>query len=120
MTVSALMNLLRSHDGPDGWSVCMHVPGVQQTTASIVVELPVGGRPTAWCLMGSPCRSIYLPVMVGEPLGTVPAWERFASIGGDPEEQLALRRFEAALAGQEMSAVHIMSATAQMLDRLGV
>ena len=120
VTASALMNLLRSHDGPDGWSVCMHVPGVQQTTASIVVELPVGGRPTAWCLMGSPCRGAYLPVMVGQALGDVPAWERFAAVGDDETAWRSMVGLETELRGEVVSATRSMAAASRLLRQLGV
>jgi hypothetical protein len=70
---------LRSHvGGEDGYTICMHVPGqqnsllhspraasgrdllmVEVTTASMIAELPVGGPPKAWFLTGSPCTSEY-------------------------------------------------------------
>lgn len=61
VTVEALQAHLRSHDscGAPGWSVCMHVDGVEATTASMIVELPVDGLPTLWALTGSPCRREY-------------------------------------------------------------
>jgi secernin len=61
VTVDALQSHLRSHDscGAPGWSVCMHVDGVEETTASMIVELPVGGAPTVWALTGSPCCHEY-------------------------------------------------------------
>lgn len=76
VTVEVLRAHLRRHDQPDGWSICMHAGLV--TTASMVAEL--GGAVVAWCLLGSPCRSVYVPVLVGAPLGPVPAWERFAAL----------------------------------------
>jgi hypothetical protein len=58
VTVEKVMRHLRSHDGPDGWSVCMHVDGVEATTASLVVE--VGDDVVSHWLLGSPCEQEYL------------------------------------------------------------
>jgi hypothetical protein len=59
---------LRSHVGGDGgWTVCMHVDGLEATTASLVTALPVGEAPVARFLLGSPCRSVYVPLLVGQP-----------------------------------------------------
>jgi hypothetical protein len=63
VTVDAVMRHLRSHDGVDGYSVCMHVPGVEATTASVVVEL--GDEPVAHWLTGAPCSNEYVTVPVG-------------------------------------------------------
>jgi secernin len=80
VSVASLQQHLRSHvGGENGWTVCMHAPD-QETTASIVAELPVGEAPIAHVLLGQPCCSVYVPVVVGEPLGEVPAWERFAEL----------------------------------------
>lgn len=86
---------LRSHVGQDGWTVCMHVPDVEATTASMVAELPSGPRPRASMLLGSPCTSVFVPLFVGRPLGTPVAWERFASLR--TEHRAALDELEAAL-----------------------
>ena len=61
VTVEALQAHLRSHDscGTPGWSVCMHVDGVEATTASMIVQLPLDGSPTVWALTGSPCKRDY-------------------------------------------------------------
>jgi secernin len=60
VTAGSLLDHLRSHDGnDDGWTVCMHVDGVETTTASIVAELPVGGVPRVWAAQGSPCTTLY-------------------------------------------------------------
>jgi hypothetical protein len=61
VTRAAIEAHLRSHDSciDPGWSVCMHVPDIEMTTASIVAELPVGAPPTAWMLLGSPCEQTY-------------------------------------------------------------
>ena len=70
VTTQQLQAHLRSHIGGDGgWTVCMHVDGVEATTASIVAELPEGDRPAvAHMLLGSPCRSDYVTVVVGDPV----------------------------------------------------
>jgi secernin len=58
---------LRSHEGgDDGWTVCMHVDGVEQTTASLVAELPPHGPAVAWCSLGSPCEGSFTRVVVGD------------------------------------------------------
>ena len=83
VSAAGLRRHLGSHvGGDDGWTVCMHVDGVEATTASMVVRLPESsaGPPVAWCLLGSPCTSVYVPMVVGHPLGPVPAWERFAAL----------------------------------------
>jgi hypothetical protein len=60
VTVDNLMEHLRSHvGGDDGYTVCMHVPDVEVTTASMVAELPMGEPPHAWFLTGSPCENGY-------------------------------------------------------------
>ncbi|MCB1003796.1 MAG: C69 family dipeptidase [Acidimicrobiales bacterium] len=85
---------LRSHVGNDGYSVCMHAPAADATTASMIVELG-GDRPRGWFLLGRPCRSVYVPLWVGRPLGDVPAWERFAGLTDADRE--AARALEAEL-----------------------
>jgi hypothetical protein len=64
--VGALMQHLRSHDscGESGWSVCMHVDGVEVTTASMVAELHADGPSTAWMLLGSPCETEYTRITI--------------------------------------------------------
>ena len=79
VTVDSLKAHLRSHvGGDDGWTVCMHVPDIEATTASTVVEL--GERPLAHMLLGSPCSSIYVPLYVGRSIGQPVEWERFAAL----------------------------------------
>lgn len=96
-SVGSLQQHLRSHvGGEDGWTVCMHAPE-QETTASMIAELPAGEAPIAHVLLGHPCRSIYVPVVVGEPLGVVPSWERFAALDGAGP---ALAALEAELVGE--------------------
>jgi hypothetical protein len=51
---------LRAHlGGDDGYTVCMHVPGVEVTRASIIAELRTDGPPTVWTTQGSPCETEY-------------------------------------------------------------
>jgi hypothetical protein len=93
--VAALKAHLRSHVGEEGWTVCMHVPGVEATTASMIAELPSGPRPLVHVLLGSPCTSVYVPLFVGRPLGDPVDWERFAALR--PEHRGALDELEAGL-----------------------
>lgn len=70
--VPDLMAHLRSHEGGvDGWTVCMHVDGVEATTASMVARLPdpAVGRPEAWFLVGSPCSGTYEFWPIARPRG---------------------------------------------------
>lgn len=62
VTVESLQAHLRSHDscGEPGWSVCMHVHGVETTTASMVVALTSAEQPRVWALTGSPCEREYV------------------------------------------------------------
>jgi hypothetical protein len=78
--VDRLKTHLRSHVGDEGYTVCMHVPGVEATTASLIAELPAGPRPLAHVLLGSPCVSVFVPLFVGRPLGTPIEWERLAQL----------------------------------------
>ncbi len=81
VTEQGLRDHLRSHcGGADGWTVCMHVPGLEATTASVVTTLTADGPPLARFLLGSPCRSVYVPLRVGEPVGEVPDARRFAAL----------------------------------------
>jgi secernin len=92
--VPAVVAHQRSHVGHEGWTVCMHVPEVEATTAAVVVEL--GERPLARWLLGSPCTSVYVPVFAGRALGSPPAWERFATLR--QEHRAALDELEVSLA----------------------
>jgi hypothetical protein len=62
VTRTAIETHLRSHDScvEPGWSVCMHVDGIEVTTSSIIAELPVGAPPSALMLLGSPCKNEYV------------------------------------------------------------
>jgi hypothetical protein len=77
--VAATKAHLRNHVGNDGYSVCMHAPAADATTASMITLLG-GERPRGWFLLGRPCRSVYVPLWVGRELGTPPAWQRFAGL----------------------------------------
>jgi len=116
VTMERLQQHLRSHEQPGGWSVCMHVDGVEATTASMIAELAIDGS-TAWCLLGSPCRSLYVPVKVGEPLGIVPPWERFAALR--EVDRAALDALERELAQTRLPATDAFAAVAARLDHLG-
>ncbi|MEO5724072.1 MAG: hypothetical protein ABIQ39_08210 [Ilumatobacteraceae bacterium] len=72
VTVDSLAAHLRSHEscGTPGWSVCMHVDGVEATTASMITELPAGSSPLAWVLVGRPCEQQYEQFVVS-PAGLV-------------------------------------------------
>jgi secernin len=95
VTVDALKSHLRSHVGEESYTVCMHVPEVEATTASAIAELGRGDRPKGWYLMGSPCTSVYVTLFVGRPLGDPPPWERFAALR--PEHRPVLDELEAGL-----------------------
>lgn len=92
---------LRSHVGGDGgWTVCMHVDGVEATTASVMAELRPSVAPPAPArfLLGSPCTSVYVPLFVHRPLGVPVRWDRLASLGRrGPEARPALDALEASL-----------------------
>ncbi|HYF44723.1 MAG TPA: hypothetical protein VD926_00840, partial [Acidimicrobiales bacterium] len=96
VTVDDVRTHLRSHVGmvEEGFTVCMHVGEVEATTASVMALLG-DGRPRGWFLAGYPCRSVYVPLWVGRPLGTPVAWERFAAL--TDEHAPALRELEADL-----------------------
>jgi secernin len=121
VSVASLQSHLRSHvGGDDGWTICMHAPD-QETTASVVATLPVDGPRTAHVLLGHPCRSLSVPVVVGEPLGDVPAWERFAALGPDATDEV--RGLEAELAAEVAPGdgwnEHAWRRVTDLLDRLG-
>ncbi len=62
VTVAGMQAHLRSHDScaEPGWSVCMHVDGVEATTASMIVALRPDAAPLVWALTGHPCGRDYL------------------------------------------------------------
>ena len=103
----------------------MHVddPGHEQrTTAAFIAELPTSAvkvrqRARMWVTIGSPCSSIKVPVMVGEALGDVPRWERFAQL--HPGHRPALDELEAWLAGEELPAADAWVEVDSLLLSLG-
>lgn len=125
VTDAGLRAHLRRHvGGDDGWTVCMHVDGLEATTASVVASLPGDGPPLARFLLGFPCRSVYVPLRVGEPVGELPRAERFAAL--DDSHRGALDELEADLdaavaagtgPGWNVEAARRVDAA---LDRLGV
>ena len=89
--------------GPDnrGVTVCMHVPGHQATTASLVARLtPDPQRRRAWIALGTPCVSVFVPTFpsVGTPppLAGPGTWARFAAlrdhVDADPRRIGEVRR----------------------------
>jgi secernin len=86
---------LRCHTGEKGYTVCMHVDGLEATTASVIAELGPDRSLARWCA-GSPCSSVYVPLWVGREIGEPVAWERFAGL--TPEHRPALDELEAGLA----------------------
>ncbi|HLK43973.1 MAG TPA: hypothetical protein VKV34_11575 [Thermoleophilia bacterium] len=110
VTVTVLEEHLRSHEGCDGYGICMHVPGVEVTNAAMVAELPgssapsPGGqrRPLVHVSAGSTCSSLFVPLIVGRALGTPVAWERFAQLR--PHHRPALAALEAELAADAAEA----------------
>ncbi len=76
VTVDVLCDHLRSHDScaEPGWSVCMHVDGVEETTSSMVAVLPRSDAPVAHVLLGSPCVNDYVTIEVGRPFEPL-RWE---------------------------------------------
>ena len=95
VSVEGLKGHLRSHvGGSDGWTVCMHVPDTEATTAALVAELATA-RPKARFLLGSPCTSVFVPLFVGYELGEPPAGDRFACLGA--QHRAAMDALEAEL-----------------------
>ena len=93
VTVPTLEAHLRAHvGGANGWTICMHVAGIEATTAAIVAELTAPGangrHPNARFLLGTPCHSVFVPVFVGQPLGDPPAWEDLAVFTTDDRPRL--------------------------------
>jgi hypothetical protein len=62
VTAGALRDHLSSHTGgDDGWTVCMHVPGVEETRAAMVAELGADPDPiVVWTAAGPPCRTPFV------------------------------------------------------------
>jgi hypothetical protein len=68
VTVDALQRHLCSHDscGEAGWSVCMHVDGVEATTASMIAELRADAGSRLWVSTGNPCEHAYTVLSFAE------------------------------------------------------
>lgn len=72
-------------DDHRGVTVCMHLRGVQATTASMVVEVAADRAAPlrTWSALGSPCVSVYVPGFgscVAPPLADAREWARFATL----------------------------------------
>lgn len=70
----------------DGVTVCMHLRGFQNTTSSMIAELPADADAPmrAWVATGNPCVSIYVPVFppseVPKGLADPAVWRQFAEL----------------------------------------
>jgi secernin len=91
-----------------GITVCMHVRGQQNTTASMVVAVAPGAPPgiRIWAALGNPCVSVYLPFAFGAPVpgpvGDEHTWWRFARLRDRVEQDpAAITAIRAALAPVE-------------------
>lgn len=86
VTPARLSAHLRDHGDGKSISICMHLRGFQNTTSSIITELPADpGRPLrAWVAPGQPCTSVYLPVFpphaVPAVLGEPETWHAFEAL----------------------------------------
>jgi secernin len=82
------VSLPPDHFSPDGTgvTVCMHLRGFQNTTSSMICELPADPEAPlrAWVALGNPCCSVYVPVFPpnhAPPALTQPAtWQRFVQL----------------------------------------
>jgi len=69
-----------------GVSVCMHVRRYQNTTSSMIADLPADpdAPARAWVAPGSPCASVFIPLFpplaVPAALGEPEVWRRFAAL----------------------------------------
>jgi hypothetical protein len=60
VTTELLKSHLASHgQSNEGWNVCMHVEGIEKTTASMIAELRIQGGPHVWVTQESPCQYQY-------------------------------------------------------------
>jgi secernin len=110
-----------------GVSVCLHLTGVQATTAALIVSIPRRPAPDqpirAWAALGSPCVSLFVPFFPFDPtsdgrggLGLLSddrAWQRFATLRDRVE---ARRRTDPSGADQELT--RITRAWARLEDQL--
>jgi hypothetical protein len=93
-----------------GVTVCMHVRGLQNTTASMVATVDADGI-TLRAALGNPCASVYVPVPFGAPIPAVLAsetsWLRFARLRDRVERDVReLAGIRAALAPVEAALAH--------------
>jgi hypothetical protein len=101
-----------AHVGDDhrGVTVCMHVRGLQNTTASMVVTVDRRGVAIRAAL-GNPCVSVYVPLAFGAPvpglLRSEAAWWRFARLRDRVEQDgAALAGIRGVLAPVEAALTH--------------
>jgi secernin len=77
----------------EGVTVCMHLRGYQNTTSSMIAELPEDPDVPlrAWVALGNPCMSIYVPVFppraVPGELADPGVWSRFAALRDWAEQE---------------------------------
>jgi hypothetical protein len=105
VSVASVKAHQRDHRAGDhGFSVCMHVDDLVATTAALIAELPgpfTSRRPLAHVCLGSPCRTIFVPVAVGRTLGRPPEWKQLIDL--QPEARRQLADLEAELAAAALS-----------------
>ena len=95
VTVADVKRHLRTHVGEQGYTICMHAPE-QHSTASLIAELPRNGKPPlTHVLLGWPCRSVYVPLYVGRPIGDPLTADRFLPLR--PAHRRALDELERSL-----------------------
>ena len=114
-----------------GVTVCMHVRGIQATTASMIAELRSDDAPArVWLALGSPCVSVYVPAFLSAvpvELADEAQWRRFARlrdrVEADADElavvQTVLSRVEAELWGEadELAVAGDVTAMAGFAER---
>jgi secernin len=92
VSVDRVKDHLRDHTaGEYGFTVCMHVDDAVATTAALIAELPgpfATPRPLAHVCLGSPCRSIFVPIAVGRTLGRPPEWKQFIDVAAEARHRL--------------------------------
>ena len=85
-----------------GFSVCMHIRHIQNTTSSIVAELPSDGSPPrVWVAPGQPCVNVFVPVFlphVPAALADPAIWRAFEALRNRVEsDESALAKIRAVL-----------------------
>ncbi len=113
---------------PDGTgvTVCMHIRRYQNTTSSIIAELPANANLPlrAWVAPGSPCVSVYVPVF---PPFAVPAelrdartWSKFAALRDrverDPEALAEIRAVFGPLEAELWTTADYLASRPEMHD----